>query len=87
MIQDGYYCGSRVIAPGFSDLGFDVDIGLLLSALGEVANLAAYFDVHVIGVLSQVAVHLYLFPALRENLRMRRRRSRTREGGEGGAEE
>ena len=76
MGQDGRNRGSRVISSGFSDLGFDVDIAPLFSTPGEVADLAADSDVHIIGVLSQAAGHLSLFPALREKLRMRRRRRR-----------
>ena len=83
MGQDGHDCGSRVIASGFSDLGFDVDVGPLLSTPGEVAYLAANSDIHVIGVSSQVDEHLSLLPALRDELRMRRIRRRTRGGGGG----
>ena len=48
--QYGHDCGSRVIAPGFYDLGFDVNICLLLSTPREVADMAADSDVHVIWV-------------------------------------
>ena len=52
MGQYGHDRGSRVIASGFFDLGFDVNVGLVLSTMEEVANLTADYDVHVIGVLS-----------------------------------
>ena len=55
MVQDGHNCGSRVIASGFSELGFDVDVGLLFSTPGEGTNMAANSDVHVIRLLSQAA--------------------------------
>ena len=80
MCQDDHDRLSRFISSGFSDLGFDVNVGPLLSTPGEVADMAADSDIHVIGVLSQAAVHLSLFPALRDNIRMSRRRIRTRGG-------
>ena len=55
MGQDIHDRGSRVIASGFSNLGFDVNVGLLFSTPGEVADLAADSNVHVIGVSSQTA--------------------------------
>ena len=48
MGQDGHDHGSRVIASGFYDMGFDVNIGPLFSTPGEVDDLAADSDVHVI---------------------------------------
>ena len=86
MGQYGHNRGSRVIASGFSNLGFDVDIGQLFSTLGGVADLVADSDVHVIGVSSQTVGHLSLFPALREKLSMRSRSSSTRKRGGGIAE-
>ena len=76
MGQYGHDRGSSVIASGFSDLGFNNDIGPLLSAPGEVVDLASDSDVHVIGVSSQAVRHLSLLPALRDELGMRRRRRR-----------
>ena len=55
--QDGDDLGLRVIASRFSDLGFDVNIDPLFYTPGEVANLAADYDVHVIGVSSQADRH------------------------------
>ena len=79
--QDGHGCGSRVIASGFSDLGFDVNVGPLFFTMGEVADLAADFDVHVIGVSYQAAGHLSLLLALRDGISTRRRKKRMRGGG------
>ena len=80
----GHDCGSRFIAFGLSGLGFDVDLGPLFFTPGRVADLAADFNVHVIGVSSQAAGHLSLFPELRDDLRMRSRRSRMGGRGQGG---
>ena len=55
MGQEGHDCGSRVVASGFSDLGFDVDVCLLFSTLGDVNDIFADTDVHIIGVTSQAA--------------------------------
>ena len=51
MGQDGHNSGSRVMASGFSNLGFDVDVGPLCYTPREVANVASNPDVHVIGIL------------------------------------
>ncbi len=56
MGQDGHDRGSKVIASGFSDLGFDVDVGPLFSTPEETAMEAIDADVHVVGVSSQVRV-------------------------------
>ena len=76
----GHDRGSRVIDSGFSYLGFDVNLGPLFSTLGDLADMAADSDVHVKGVSSQADGHLSPLPALRGNLRMRRRSRRTRGG-------
>ena len=86
MGQDGHDSVSRVIASGLSDLEFNVNLGPLFYTPGEVADLATNSDVHVIGVSSQAARHLSLFPALREKLSMRSRSSSTRKRGGGIAE-
>ena len=78
MGQEGHDHGLRVIAYGLSDLGFDVDVGLLSSTPGEVADLADDSDVHVLGISSQASGHLSLLPALRDELRMNMRRRRKR---------
>ena len=64
MGQDGHDRGAKVIASGFSDLGYDVDVGPLFSTPAEVARHAIDSDVHVIGVSSQAAGHRTLLPAL-----------------------
>jgi len=68
MGQDGHDRGAKVIASGFSDLGFDVDIGPLFQTPEEVAFQALDSDVHVIGVSSQAAGHKTLLPALKKEL-------------------
>ncbi|GKZ01259.1 hypothetical protein MPSEU_001076900 [Mayamaea pseudoterrestris] len=68
MGQDGHDRGAKVIASGFSDLGFDVDIGPLFQTPEEVALQAIDSDVHVIGISSQAAGHRTLLPALKEEL-------------------
>ena len=64
MGQDGHDRGIKVIATGFADLGFDVDISPLFQTPEEVAKMAVENDVHLVGVSSQVAAHKTLVPAL-----------------------
>ena len=64
MGQDGHDRGAKVIATGFSDLGFDVDIGPLFQTPDEVAQQAVDSDVHCIGVSSLAAGHKALVPDL-----------------------
>jgi len=64
MGQDGHDRGAKVIATGFSDLGFDVDIGPLFQTPDEVAQQAVDSDVHVVGVSSLAAGHKTLVPEL-----------------------
>ncbi|GLX11182.1 methylmalonyl-CoA mutase [Microbispora sp. NBRC 16548] len=68
MGQDGHDRGQKVIASGFADLGFDVDVGPLFQTPAEVARQAVEADVHIVGVSSQAAGHLTLVPALRGEL-------------------
>ncbi|MFI7041077.1 methylmalonyl-CoA mutase [Microbispora rosea] len=68
MGQDGHDRGQKVIASGFADLGFDVDVGPLFQTPEEVARQAVEADVHVVGVSSLAAGHLTLVPALRQAL-------------------
>jgi len=67
--QDGHDRGSKVIATGFADLGFDVDLGPLFQTPQEAAKQAVENDVHVVGVSSQAAGHKTLVPALLEALK------------------
>ncbi|MDB5409560.1 MAG: methylmalonyl-CoA mutase [Rhodospirillales bacterium] len=67
--QDGHDRGAKVIATGFADIGFDVDIGPLFQTPEEAAREAIENDVHVVGVSSQAAAHKTLVPALVKALR------------------
>ena len=69
MGQDGHDRGIKVIATGFADLGFDVDISPMFQTPAEVARMAMENDVHVVGVSSQVAGHKTLVPQLLEALK------------------
>jgi methylmalonyl-CoA mutase len=64
MGQDGHDRGMKVIATGFADLGFDVDIGPMFQTPEEVARMAVENDVHVVGVSSLAAGHKTLVPQL-----------------------
>lgn len=64
MGQDGHDRGAKVIATGFADLGFDVDIGPLFQTPEEVAQQAVENDVHIVGASSLAAGHKTLVPAL-----------------------
>lgn len=66
--QDGHDRGARIIATGFADLGFDVDMGPLFQTPEEVARQAAENDVHIVGVSSLAAGHKTLIPQLIESL-------------------
>ena len=68
MGQDGHDRGAKVIASGFADLGFDVDVGGLFQTPEEVARLAIDNDVHVVGASSLAAGHNTLIPALKKAL-------------------
>ena len=57
MGQDGHDRGAKVIATGFADLGFDVDIGPLFATPAEAAQQAVDADVHVVGASSLAAGH------------------------------
>ncbi|KAJ3318458.1 hypothetical protein HDU76_000822 [Blyttiomyces sp. JEL0837] len=69
MGQDGHDRGAKVIASGFADLGFDVDIGPLFQTPAEVARQAVDADVHVVGISSQAAGHKTLVPELVKELK------------------
>lgn len=69
MGQDGHDRGAKVIATGFADLGFDVDVGPLFQTPEEAARQAVENDVHVVGVSSQAAGHKTLVPQLIAALR------------------
>ena len=69
MGQDGHDRGAKVIATGFADLGFDVDIGPLFQTPEEVAMQAAENDVHVVGASSLAGGHKTLIPELIQALK------------------
>ncbi|MCA9249417.1 MAG: cobalamin-dependent protein, partial [Planctomycetales bacterium] len=68
MGQDGHDRGAKVVATGYADVGFDVDIGPLFQTPAEAAKQAVENDVHILGVSSLAAGHLTLVPELREEL-------------------
>ena len=62
MGQDGHDRGAKVVATGYADVGFDVDIGPLFQTPAEAAKQAVENDVHVLGVSSLAAGHKILVP-------------------------
>ena len=68
MGQDGHDRGQKVIATGFADLGFDVDVGALFQTPAEAAKEAVDSNVHVVGASSLAAGHLTLVPELKAEL-------------------
>jgi methylmalonyl-CoA mutase len=69
MGQDGHDRGAKVIATGFADLGFDVDIGPLFQTPQEVAEQAIENDAHLVGASSLAAGHKTLVPQLIQALK------------------
>ena len=69
MGQDGHDRGAKVVATGYADLGFDVDIGPLFQTPEEVAKQAVENDVHILGVSSLAAGHKTLVPQVIEELK------------------
>ncbi|MGE0173889.1 MAG: methylmalonyl-CoA mutase [Oligoflexales bacterium] len=67
--QDGHDRGAKIIATGFADLGFDVDISPLFQTPEEVVKQAIENDVHVIGISSQAGAHSSLVPEVIELLK------------------
>ena len=62
MGQDGHDRGAKVVATGYADVGFDVDIGPLFQTPVEAAKQAVENDVHILGVSSLAAGHKTLVP-------------------------
>jgi len=62
MGQDGHDRGAKVVATGYADLGFDVDVGPLFQTPEETAKQAVENDVHILGVSSLAAGHMRLVP-------------------------
>lgn len=69
MGQDGHDRGAKVVATGYADIGFDVDLGPLFQTPAEAAKQAVENDVHVLGVSSLAAGHKTLIPDVIEELR------------------
>ena len=69
MGQDGHDRGAKVIATGFADIGFDVDVGPLFQTPEEVARQVVDNDVHVLGISSLAGGHKTLVPEVVEELR------------------
>ena len=69
MGQDGHDRGAKVVATGYADIGFDVDIGPLFQTPAEAAKQAVENDVHVLGVSSLAAGHKTLVPQVMEELK------------------
>ncbi len=68
MGQDGHDRGAKVVATGYADCGFDVDMGPLFQTPAEAARQAVENDVHVLGVSSLAAGHKTLVPQVIEEL-------------------
>ncbi|MCX6179295.1 MAG: methylmalonyl-CoA mutase [Chlorobiales bacterium] len=71
--QDGHDRGAKVIAAGFADIGFDVDISPLFQTPEEVVQQALDNDVHLIGISSLAAGHKTLIPKIIEELKEKQR--------------
>ncbi len=69
MGQDGHDRGAKVVATGYADCGFDVDMGPLFQTPEESAREAVENDVNVLGVSSLAAGHKTLVPAVIEELK------------------
>ena len=69
MGQDGHDRGAKVVATGYADVGFDVDIGPLFQTPEEAAKQAVENDVHILGVSSLAAGHKTLVPQVIQELK------------------
>ena len=69
MGQDGHDRGAKVVATGYADCGFDVDMGPLFQTPAEAARQAVENDVHVLGVSSLAAGHKTLVPQVMAELK------------------
>ena len=67
--QDGHDRGAKVVATGYADLGFDVDIGPLFQTPQEATKQAVENDVHILGISSLAAGHKTLVPQVIEALK------------------
>ena len=69
MGQDGHDRGAKVVATGYADIGFDVDIGPLFQTPSEAAKQAVENDVHILGISSLAGGHKTLVPQVIEELK------------------
>ncbi len=69
MGQDGHDRGAKVVATGYADLGFDVDIGPLFQTAEEAAKQAVENDVHILGISTLAGGHKTLVPKVLNHLR------------------
>ena len=69
MGQDGHDRGAKVVATGYADLGFDVDIGPLFQTPKETAKQAVENDVHILGISSLAGGHKTLVPEVIQELK------------------
>ncbi len=67
--QDGHDRGAKIVATGYADIGFDVDIGPLFQTPEEVAKQAVENDVHIVGISTLAGGHKTLVPKLIEELK------------------
>lgn len=73
MGQDGHDRGAKVVATGYADLGFDVDIGPLFQTAKEAAKQAVENDVHILGISTLAGGHKTLVPKVIEQLKLMQR--------------
>ena len=69
MGQDGHDRGAKVVATGYADLGFDVDIGPLFQTAEEAAKQSVENDVHILGISTLAGGHKTLVPKVINHLR------------------
>jgi methylmalonyl-CoA mutase len=73
MGQDGHDRGQKVVATGFKDFGFEVEVGPLFQTPAEAAEMAVARNVHAIGASSLAGAHLTVTPELKAELARRGR--------------
>ena len=69
MGQDGHDRGAKIVATGYADLGFDVDIGPLFQTAEEAAKQAVENDVHILGISTLAGGHKTPLPKAIEHLK------------------
>lgn len=73
MGQDGHDRGAKVVATGYADIGFDVDIGALFQSPIEAVKQAVENDVHILGISSLAGGHKTLVPEIMQALKQYQR--------------